>query len=108
MLQQDKTWMIMIGTGDVRQAAEDFRREALALLDLTTKTTLELIPPLYHQFIQGPLVGDPAKAKKVLKSETKTKIPPKISGNHGFMLIWLNLEDLFCNLLFFYHTICSI
>lgn len=72
MLQQDKADDFVIATGEVH-TVEDFAREAFAAVGLNWKdyviTDQHFVPPVQT----GPLQGNPAKAKKVLGWEPKTK-----------------------------------
>ena len=72
MLQQSKPDDFVIATGEVHTVAE-FAQEAFEVVDLNWKdyviTDPHFIPPVQT----GPLCGDPAKAKKMLGWEAKTK-----------------------------------
>lgn len=72
MLQQDIADDFVIATGEIHTVKE-FVEEAFAVVGLDWKdyveTNASFIPPVQT----GPLLGDPTKAKKVLKWEAETK-----------------------------------
>lgn len=72
MLQQDKADDFVIATGEVH-TVEEFVKEAFGVVGLNWKdyvtTDQKFVPPVQT----GPLCGNPAKAKKILGWEPKTK-----------------------------------
>ena len=72
MLQQEKADNFVIATGEVH-TVEEFVKEAFEVVGLNWKdyvtTDQKFVPPVST----GPLCGNPAKAKKVLGWEPKTK-----------------------------------
>ena len=72
MLQLDHADDFVIATGEVH-TVEEFAKEAFEVVGLDWKdyviTNSKFMPPVQT----GPLCGDPAKAKKVLNWESKTK-----------------------------------
>lgn len=72
MLQQEKADDFVAATGEVH-TVEDFAREAFAVVGLDFKDYVETDPHFVPPVQTGPLCGDPAKAKKVLGWEAKTK-----------------------------------
>ena len=72
MLQQEKADDFVVATGE-EHSVEEFAREAFAVVGLDWKdyvvTNSDFVPPVQT----GPLLGDSAKAKKILGWEAKTK-----------------------------------
>ncbi len=72
MLQQEKADDFVIATGETH-TVRDFAEEAFSVVGLNWKdyvtTDAKFVPPVQT----GPLCGNPAKAKKVLDWEAKTK-----------------------------------
>ena len=72
MLQQETPDDFVIATGEVHTVSE-FAEEAFSVVGLNWKDYIVTDPHFVPPVQTGPLCGDPAKAKKVLKWEPKTK-----------------------------------
>ncbi len=72
MLQQEVADDFVIATGEVHTVRE-FAEEAFSVVGLNWKDYIVTDPHFVPPVQTGPLCGDPAKAKKVLKWEPKTK-----------------------------------
>lgn len=71
MLQQEKADDFVIATGEIH-TVEDFCKEAFAKVGLYYKKYVQTDPHFIPPVETGPLQGDPAKAKKILKWKPKT------------------------------------
>lgn len=72
MLQQDEPDDFVIATGEIHTVKE-FAEEAFAVVGLDYRDYVITDPHFMPPVQTGPLLGDPAKAKKILGWEAKTK-----------------------------------